>query len=106
MKWNFKKQFYYISIDDKMFYDSFTIQELVLNIKPKYNINLNNNEKVIFLLPNNEYSQKVRISLTSKNNENFNINNITGFRIKNGSIQYNLGMEKINDNSLNIIFKK
>ena len=96
-----------ISIDDKMFYDSFTLQELGLNIKPKYNINLNNNEKVIYLLPNNGNNQKVRISLSSENNENFNINDdITGFKIKNGSFQYNLGKENINENSINLIFKE
>ena len=47
-----------------MLYYSFILQELDLNINTKYNINFNNNEKVIYLLPNNGNNQKFRISLS------------------------------------------
>ena len=95
----------YIYIQDKIFYHSFTLQEIGLNVAPKYNLSLINNENIIYLFPNTDKEQKVVIYLSSENNENSKIDDINGFIIKNGNIRKVLDIEKINDNFANIKFK-
>ena len=97
--------FIYMYIDDEIFEHSFSLQEIGLNIIPKYNLSLINNEKIIYLIPDNSNEQKVTIYFTAENNENSIIEDINSFIIKNGIIKQYLDFEKISKNSVNIKFK-
>ena len=91
-----------LKINDENFNEEFTLNELGLNIIPTYNIYLENNEKYIYLLP--EKNQKVKVYLSTENNENINYDDKLEFKIINGNVKYTIEKEKINDNSLNLIF--
>ena len=85
----------------------FTLQDLGINILPKYKMRFNNNKKITYLLP--EDNQIVKVIIFVENNEIINLDDISGFIIKgekNKNLAYQVGKNFIKGepNTLKLIF--
>ena len=104
---NLQRTYLQLFTDDGELDHLFTLQELGIDILPKYKMIFNNNKNVTFLLP--EDNQAVKVIISVENNENIHLDDISGFKIKgenNQSREYKVGNETINGEpySLNLIF--
>ena len=84
-----------------------TLQDLGINILPKYKMRFNNNKKITYLLP--EDNQIVKVIIFVENNEIINLEDISGFIIKgekNKNLAYQVGKNFIKGepNTLKLIF--
>ena len=104
---NLQKTYLRLFTDDEDLDHWFTLQNLGIDILPKYKIRFNNNENVSYLLP--EDNQVVKVIISVDNNEIMNMNDISGFKIKgenNKNLESKVGIDSINGEqySLNLKF--
>lgn len=89
--------------NENNFREQFTLKELGINLIPKYNIGLDNNEKTIYLLPGN--NQYITVYLSVEGNVEIDKKHIKEFSIKHENEQpYVLKKEEKSDNSFILIF--
>lgn len=104
---NLQRTYLQLFTDDGELEHWFTLQDLGINILPQYKIRFNNNKNITYLLY--EDNQFVKVTISTENNGNLDLNDISGFKIKgenNKNLAYNVGNETINgeQNALNLIF--
>ena len=104
---NLQRTYLQLYTDDEELEHQFTLQDLGIDILPKYKIRFNNNKNVTYLLP--EDNQVVKVIISVDNNEIINLEDIKEFKIKgenNKNLEYNVGNETIYGDpySLNLIF--
>ena len=85
----------------------FSLQDLGINLLPKYKMTFDNNKNKTYLLPENNQVVKVKISV--ENNEIINLDDIFEFKIrgeKNKNLNYSVGIDSKNreENTINLIF--
>ena len=100
---DFQETYIQIYIEEENFFHQLKLEDIGLNILPKYNISLNNdnNENSLYLLEGE--SQEVKVFISTENNIHINSEDITGFKIKKEKMED----VKIKDNdqqSFNLIF--
>ena len=94
---NLQKTYLRLYTDDEELDHWFTLQDLGINILPKYKIRFNNNENISYLLP--EANQVVKVTISVENNEIINMNDISGFIIRgenNKNLEYKVLSYPIN----------
>ena len=77
---NLQKTYLNLFTDDGELDHLFSLQDLGIDILPKYKIRFNNYENKMYLLP--EDNQIVKVIISTENNEIINVNDIKGFIIK------------------------
>jgi len=78
---NINLQSTYLSLytDDEELEHWFTLQDLGIDILPKYKMKFKNNKNITYLLP--EDNQVVKVLISTENNEIINLGDISGFQI-------------------------
>jgi len=104
---NLQRTYLQLFTDDDELEHLFTLQDLGIDILPKYKIRFNNNKNETLLLP--EDNQVVKVIISVDNNEIIHLEDIKEFKIKgekNKNLEYIVGNETINGDpySLNLIF--
>ena len=91
--------------DDEELNHLFSLQDLGIDILPKYKMRFNNNQTEVKLLPEDNQVVKVKV----ENNEIINLSDISKFKIigeNNKNLVYDVGMNLVNGepDALNLIF--
>lgn len=103
---NLQSTYLQLYTDDLELDHWFILQDLGINILPKYKMRFNNNKNVTYLLP--EDNQIVKVFISVENNEIINLTDISEFKIKgeNSNKDYNIEInsKSTEENTLNLIF--
>ena len=104
---NLQRTYLRLFTDDEDLDHWFTLQDLGIDILPKYKIRFNNNDNVSYLLP--EDNQVVKVIISVENNEIINMSDISGFKIRgenNKNLESKVGIDSVNGEqySLNLKF--
>ena len=104
---NLQKTYLTLYTEDNELDHLFSLQDLGINLLPKYKMTFDNNKNKTSLLPGNNQVVKVKISV--ENNEIINLDDISEFKIRgenNKNLNYSVGIDSINreQNTINLIF--
>ena len=104
---NLQRTYLTLYTEDNELDHLFSLQDLGIDLLPKYKMTFDNNKNKTYLLPENNQVVKVKISV--ENNEIINLDDISEFKIrgeKNKNLNYSVGIDSKNreENTINLIF--